>query len=48
MPFRPFCGGCLFLIRNAVHAALTRGIRPFEVGGTDGTGAIARAVLEKL
>jgi 3-isopropylmalate dehydrogenase len=36
------------LVRNAVDAALTRGIRPFEVGGTDGTSAITRAVLEKL
>jgi len=36
------------LIRDAVDAALTRGIRPFEVAGTDGTGAIARAVLENI
>jgi 3-isopropylmalate dehydrogenase len=36
------------LIRNAVDAALTGGIRPCEVGGADGTGAIARAVLDNL
>jgi 3-isopropylmalate dehydrogenase len=36
------------LVRNAVDAALAHGIRPFEVGGADGTGAIAQAVLENL
>ena len=36
------------LVRAAVDAALTQGIRPFEVGGADGTSAITRAVLEKL
>jgi 3-isopropylmalate dehydrogenase len=36
------------LIRDAVDAALTHGIRPFEVGGSDGTGAITRAVLQNL
>jgi 3-isopropylmalate dehydrogenase len=36
------------LIRDAVDAALTGGIRPFEVGGADGTGTIAAAVLDKL
>jgi 3-isopropylmalate dehydrogenase len=36
------------LVRDAVDAALTRGIRPFEVGGADGTGAVARAVLDNL
>ena len=36
------------LVRNAVDAALTHGIRPFEVGGTDGTGAITQAILDNL
>lgn len=36
------------LIRDAVDAALTHGVRPFEVGGSDGTGAIAQAVLDHL
>jgi 3-isopropylmalate dehydrogenase len=36
------------LIRSAVDAALTHGIRPFEVGGSHGTGAITQAVLENL
>jgi 3-isopropylmalate dehydrogenase len=36
------------LIRGAVDAALTRGIRPFEVGGSDGTGAVAQAILDNL
>jgi 3-isopropylmalate dehydrogenase len=36
------------LVRNAVDAALTRGMRPFEVSGTDGTGAIAQAILDNL
>src|SRR5580700_3978694 len=36
------------LIRGAVDAALTHGIRPYEIGGHDGTGAIARAILGHL
>jgi 3-isopropylmalate dehydrogenase len=36
------------LVRDAVDAALSGGIRPFEVGGADGTGAVARAVLDNL
>jgi 3-isopropylmalate dehydrogenase len=36
------------LIRNAVDAALTHGIRPYEVGGSDGTGAVAQAILDNL
>jgi 3-isopropylmalate dehydrogenase len=36
------------LVRNAVDAALTHGIRPFEVGGADGTGAITQAILDRL
>jgi 3-isopropylmalate dehydrogenase len=36
------------LVRNAVDAALTQGIRPFEIGGSDGTGAITQAVLENI
>jgi 3-isopropylmalate dehydrogenase len=36
------------LVRDAVDAALKGGVRPFEVGGGDGTGAIARAVLDNL
>jgi 3-isopropylmalate dehydrogenase len=36
------------LIRNAVDAALTQGIRPYEAGGSDWTGPITRAILEHL
>jgi 3-isopropylmalate dehydrogenase len=36
------------LVRNAVDAALASGVRPFEIGGTAGTLAIARAALEYL
>jgi 3-isopropylmalate dehydrogenase len=36
------------LIRSAVDAALTRGIRPYEVGGSDGTGAVTQAILDNL
>jgi hypothetical protein len=36
------------LIRDAVDAALTRGVRPYEVGGGGGTGAIAAAMLGQL
>jgi 3-isopropylmalate dehydrogenase len=35
-------------IRTAVDSALTHGIRPFEVGGSAGTGAITQAVLDNL
>jgi 3-isopropylmalate dehydrogenase len=35
-------------IERAVDAAFARGIRPFEFGGSEGTGAIARAVLDAL
>jgi 3-isopropylmalate dehydrogenase len=36
------------LIRDAVDAALSHGIRPFEIGGSDGTDAITKAVLAWL
>ena len=36
------------LVRNAVDAALTCGVRPYEVGGSDGTGAITQAILDNL
>jgi 3-isopropylmalate dehydrogenase len=36
------------LVRNAVDAALTHRVRPFEVGGSDGTGAITQAILDNI
>lgn len=36
------------LVRNAVDAGLAAGLRPSEVGGPDGTHAIARAVMAHL
>lgn len=36
------------LIRNAVSGAFGDGVRPFEIGGRDGTAHIARRVLEAL
>lgn len=36
------------LVRNAVDAAFKNGIRPYEVGGKDGTAAITAAVLAAL
>ncbi|MBM3645549.1 MAG: isocitrate/isopropylmalate dehydrogenase family protein [Alphaproteobacteria bacterium] len=45
----PACGEAADRLEQAVDAALGSGsVRPYDAGGRDGTGALARAVIERL